>query len=72
MYTGANIHCPLQLVWVSVLTTSQPHLITSFRLELEDCYRILLAKGADPDRPDSNGNTVLHMCVIVDKLVNVV
>ena len=37
-------------------------------LEMDDCYRLLLAKGsADADRGDSNGNTVLHMCVIVDK-----
>ena len=37
-------------------------------LELEDCYRLLLAKGADPDRGDTNGNTVIHMCVIVNKI----
>ena len=37
-------------------------------LELEDCYRLLLAKKADPDRPDTNGNTVVHMTVIVNKI----
>ncbi|VDN94168.1 unnamed protein product [Brugia pahangi] len=29
-----------------------------------DCYRILIAKGADPNRKDTNGNTVLHLAVI--------
>ncbi|OZC09400.1 ankyrin repeat protein [Onchocerca flexuosa] len=29
-----------------------------------DCYRILLAKHADPNRKDTNGNTVLHLAVI--------
>jgi ankyrin repeat protein len=37
-------------------------------LEMDDCYRLLLAKGADDDLGDSNGNTVIHMCVIVDKM----
>uniref|UniRef100_A0A915Q646 ANK_REP_REGION domain-containing protein n=1 Tax=Setaria digitata TaxID=48799 RepID=A0A915Q646_9BILA len=29
-----------------------------------DCYRILLAKHADPNQKDTNGNTVLHLAVI--------
>ncbi|VDM09879.1 unnamed protein product [Wuchereria bancrofti] len=29
-----------------------------------DCYRILIAKHADPNRKDTNGNTVLHLAVI--------
>ncbi|VIO98414.1 Uncharacterized protein BM_BM5691 [Brugia malayi] len=29
-----------------------------------DCYRILIAKRADPNRKDTNGNTVLHLAVI--------
>ena len=37
-------------------------------LEMDDCYRLLLAKNADPNRRDSNGNTVIHMCVIVNKM----
>lgn len=35
----------------------------------EECYRLVLAKGADPNGQDSNGNTVLHMLVIYDKAV---
>ncbi|GFV98698.1 transient receptor potential cation channel subfamily V member 5 [Trichonephila clavipes] len=35
----------------------------------EECYRLLLAKGADPDLQDTNGNTVLHILVIQNKLV---
>jgi transient receptor potential cation channel subfamily V member 5 len=34
----------------------------------EECYRLTLAKGADPDSKDTNGNTVLHMLVIYEKL----
>lgn len=36
----------------------------------EECYRLVLAKGADPNAQDSNGNTVLHMLVIYDKQVS--
>uniref|UniRef100_T1IIR8 Ion transport domain-containing protein n=1 Tax=Strigamia maritima TaxID=126957 RepID=T1IIR8_STRMM len=34
----------------------------------EECYRLTLAKGADPDLQDTNGNTVLHMLVIHENL----
>lgn len=34
----------------------------------EECYRLVLAKGADPDAQDTNGNTVLHMLVIYEKV----
>lgn len=37
-------------------------------LGLGDCYRLLLAKGADPNRQDSNGNSTLHMAVIADRI----
>jgi len=37
-------------------------------LGLSDCYRLLLAKGADPDRQDSNGNSTLHICVIANRI----
>jgi len=33
-------------------------------LSQEECYRLILARGADPDGQDTNGNTVLHMLVI--------
>ncbi len=33
-----------------------------------DCYRLLLAKKADPNRQDTNGNTVLHMTVIHENM----
>uniref|UniRef100_A0A0K0FJE3 Nanchung (inferred by orthology to a D. melanogaster protein) n=1 Tax=Strongyloides venezuelensis TaxID=75913 RepID=A0A0K0FJE3_STRVS len=33
-----------------------------------DCYRLLRAKRADPNLKDTNGNTVLHMTVIHEKL----
>ncbi|KAG8249026.1 hypothetical protein J6590_029376 [Homalodisca vitripennis] len=34
----------------------------------EECYRLILARGANPDSQDTNGNTVLHMLVIYEKL----
>ncbi|CAB3220911.1 unnamed protein product [Arctia plantaginis] len=37
-------------------------------LGLEECYRLILARGADPDKQDTNGNTVLHMLVIYEKI----
>ncbi|KAK2572384.1 Transient receptor potential cation channel subfamily V member 6 [Acropora cervicornis] len=37
-------------------------------LGFEDMVRYLLAQGACPNKKDSNGNTVLHMMVIQDKI----
>lgn len=34
----------------------------------EECYRLVLARGADPDAQDTNGNTTLHMLVIYEKM----
>jgi ankyrin repeat protein len=34
-----------------------------------DCMRLLFAHGVDPNKQDSNGNTVFHMLVIHNKLV---
>ncbi|WAR30971.1 TRPV6-like protein [Mya arenaria] len=33
----------------------------------EECVRLLIAKGANPNLQDSNGNTVMHMLVIMDR-----
>jgi transient receptor potential cation channel subfamily V protein 5 len=38
-------------------------------LNQEECIRLLMAKGANPDMQDFNGNTVLHMLVINNNLV---
>ena len=38
-------------------------------IEHYDCVRLLFANGVDPNKQDSNGNTVLHMLVIHNKLV---
>jgi len=35
----------------------------------EECARLLVAKGSNPNLQDSNGNTVMHMLVIHDKRV---
>ncbi|XP_035828047.1 transient receptor potential cation channel subfamily V member 5 isoform X2 [Aplysia californica] len=37
-------------------------------LDQEECVRLLLAKGADPNKQDANGNTCMHMLVIHDNL----
>ena len=31
-------------------------------------FRLILAKGADPNAVDTNGNNVCHMMVILDKM----
>lgn len=38
----------------------------------EESFRLMLAKGADPNAQDTNGNTVLHLLVIYEKLVRIV
>lgn len=37
-------------------------------LSQEDCFRLVLARGADPNLQDTNGNTSLHMLVIYEKI----
>ena len=37
----------------------------------EECVRLLIAKGANPNFQDSNGNTVMHMLVIHDRKVSI-
>lgn len=37
----------------------------------EESYRLMLARGADPNNQDTNGNTVLHMLVIYEKIVSI-
>lgn len=39
-------------------------------LNQEEIFHYLLSKGADPNRQDSNGNTVLHMLVITENLAS--
>lgn len=34
-----------------------------------DCFRLLMAKQADPNQKDTNGNTVLHLAVIHEQPV---
>ncbi|CAF1077152.1 unnamed protein product [Adineta steineri] len=40
-------------------------------LQQEESVRLLIAKGADTDCQDSNGNTALHMCVINNRIAMV-
>ena len=37
----------------------------------ETIYNLLLDKGADPDAQDSFGNTVLHMVVVTNQMVQI-
>lgn len=37
-------------------------------LNQEECVRLLVARGAQLDLQDSNGNTALHMAVIYNRL----
>ncbi|XKL66119.1 hypothetical protein PGB90_009539 [Kerria lacca] len=36
----------------------------------EECYRLILARGGNPNNKDTNGNTVLHMLVIYKKIAS--
>lgn len=36
----------------------------------DESYRLILHKGANPDAQDSNGNTVVHIMVIHNKMVS--
>ena len=55
--------------WFSYVYLGEYPLSFSACLCQEECYRLIMAKGADPNLQDSNGNTVLHMLVIHDKMV---
>ena len=35
----------------------------------EECYRLILSRGANHDLADSNGNTVTHILVVYDNMV---
>ena len=37
-------------------------------LDQEECYRLILNKGANHDLQDTNGNTVTHILVIYDNM----
>ena len=37
-------------------------------LNQEECYRLILAKGANHDLQDSNGNTVTHIMVVYNNM----
>lgn len=39
-------------------------------LQQEESVRLLIAKGADTNCQDSNGNTALHMCVLYNRIVS--
>ena len=37
----------------------------------EECYRLILSRGADHDLVDSNGNSVTHILVVHDNMVRI-
>lgn len=40
-------------------------------LNQTECIRLLIAYNADPNKQDTNGNTVMHMMVIKNNLVKI-
>ena len=44
-----------------------PHCFAAV-LDQEECYRLILNKGANHDLQDTNGNTVTHIMVIYDNI----
>ena len=37
-------------------------------LNQEECFRLILSRGANPDLTDTNGNTVTHIMVVYDNM----
>jgi ankyrin repeat protein len=37
--------------------------------ESKECFQTIIEHGANPDIQDTNGNSVLHMCVIHNRQV---
>ena len=37
-------------------------------LSQEECFRLILSRGANPDLVDTNGNTVTHIMVVYDNM----
>lgn len=60
---------PIKTNYVSYSYFGEYPLSFAAILNQEECIRLLIAKGADPNRQDGNGNTVLHMLVIYNNLV---
>jgi transient receptor potential cation channel subfamily V protein 5 len=60
---------PLKTNYVGRFYFGEYPLSFAATLDQFDCVRLLLTKGVDPNKQDSNGNTVLHMLVIHNKLV---
>ena len=44
-----------------------PHCFAAV-LNQEECYRLILAKGGNPDMQDINGCTVTHILVVFDNI----
>lgn len=60
---------PIQTNYVGYVYFGEYALSFAAILNQEECIRLLIAKGADPNKQDFNGNTVLHMLVIYNNLV---
>jgi hypothetical protein len=43
--------------------------LAPFRRRQVESFRLLMSKGVDPNLTDLNGNNVLHVMVIKDKMV---
>ena len=37
-------------------------------LSQEECYRLILSRGGNPDLQDTNGNSVTHIMVVFDNM----
>ena len=60
----------LKYVYFSHVYWGEYPLFFAACLSQEECYRLVLAKGANPDNQDTNGNNVIHLMVIHEKIVS--
>lgn len=57
------------LVFRHVYWGEYPHCFAAC-LGQEECYRVILSKGASANGQDTNGNTVIHIMIIHNKMVS--
>lgn len=63
---------PLETNYIGLSYFGEYPLSFAAILNQTECIRLLIAFNADPNKQDSNGNTVMHMMVIKNNLVNII
>lgn len=64
-----NSFTPLSFRKIRYVAWGEYPLCFAAVLGQEECYRLILSRGANHDLADSNGNTVTHILVVYDNMV---